>query len=119
MAHMSPCTPAAVETSYRVQIAEIDRDRGNVLRLCKTSALQSSPEKYHWNYEMNPLGHAWCALVIEPIHEQVVGTTALFPRRLLLDGVSLQAAVAGDFAVEPEHRTLYPAMALPRPRPAQ
>ena len=50
--------------------------------------------------------------MIEPIHEQVVGTTALFPRRLLLDGVSLQAAVAGDFAVEPEHRTLYPAMAL-------
>jgi len=112
MAHVNTCTPAAAERMYRVQIADTDHDRENILRLCKTSALQSSPEKYLWNYETNPLGRAWCALVIEPLHQQAVGTTALFPRRLLLDGVSLQAAVAGDLAVESEHRTLHPAMPL-------
>jgi hypothetical protein len=112
MAHLNPCVSVAAESPYRVRAADIESDQGNILHLCRTSALNGSPEKYRWNREGNPFGPTWCALAIESSSEQVVGTTALFPRRLLVDGTSLRAAVAGDFAVEPKHRTLYPAMVL-------
>lgn len=113
MAHLSPVVSAAVESPrYFVRAADMDRDQGDVLRLCRISKLNGSPEKCPWKYDMNPLGRTWCALAIESASDKVVGTTALFPRRLLVDGTSLRAAVAGDFAVEPGHRTLYPAIAL-------
>lgn len=112
MAHLNPCVSVAAESPYRVRAADIERDQSTVLRLCRTSALNGSPEKYRWNREGNPFGPTWCALAIESSSGQVVGTTALFPRRLLVDGTSLRAAAAGDFAVEPGHRTLCPAIAL-------
>ena len=56
----------------------------------------------------------WCKVAIDTATKRVVGTTALFSRRLLVGGKHFRAAVAGDFAVEPSHRTLYPAIALQR-----
>src|SRR5262249_28885102 len=44
--------------------------------------------------------------------DQVVGTAGLGLRRLFLDGVTAQVGLASDFAVDPEHRSVQPALQL-------
>jgi hypothetical protein len=112
---MQPLTtvaPPAPVVPYQVRLADVVRDEPEILRLCQASALHCPPEKYQWNYAANPLRQAWCSLAIERASQSAVGTTALFPRRILVDGVPFNAAVSGDFAVDRQHRTLYPALAL-------
>ncbi|MGE5207439.1 MAG: GNAT family N-acetyltransferase [Chlamydiota bacterium] len=99
---------------YHVRRADLARDGTEIASLCQAASLHCTPEKYHWNYQANPLQPAWCGLVIEDHSQQIVGTTALFPRRLLVDGQRVRAAVAGDFAVGAGHRVLYPALLLQR-----
>lgn len=114
MQQLTAQAPPSPIAPYRVRLADTLADESEVLRLCKASALHCSPEKYRWNYTANPLGYAWCSLAIEAGGESPVGTTALFPRRLLVDGVPFSAAVSGNFAVDPQHRSLYSALALQR-----
>jgi hypothetical protein len=109
---LTTVAPPAPVVPYQVRLADVVRDEQEILRLCKAGALHCPPEKYQWNYAANPLRQAWCSLAIERANQSAVGTTALFPRRILVDGVPFSAAVSGDFAVDPQHRTLYPALAL-------
>jgi len=114
MQQLTTVAPPSSVASYHVRPADILADEPEILRLCEASALRCSPEKYRWNYTANPLGPARCSLVIEASRPSPVGTAALFPRRILVDGVPFSAAVSGDFAVDPRHRTLYSALALQR-----
>lgn len=100
--------------SYSVRSAESADDRNAILRVCHLSSLNCTPEKYVWNYTRNPVGNVWCGVALHSATQQVIGTTALFPRVLLVNGIPLRAAIAGDFAVDPKHRTLYVAMSLQR-----
>ena len=97
---------------YAIRDANLDQDRSEIIRLCKAGGLQSSVEKYHWKFEACAGRRPWCKFAIETASGRPIGTSALFPRRLLIDGAAVSAAVAGDFAVEAEHRTLFPAMSL-------
>ncbi len=98
---------------YTVRDADLLREGTEIIRLCRAGTLISTSEKYHWKYECPPPPPS-CKLVIERASGKAVGTAALFPRKLLIDGTPFIAAVAGDFAVEAEHRTLFPALALQR-----
>ena len=99
---------------YDLRAANLAKDQDAILHVCQASSLSSTSAKYRWNYERNPIHGAWCEVAVDTATERVVGTTALFSRRLLVDGEQFRAAVAGDFAVEPSHRILYPAIALQR-----
>ncbi len=113
MAELSlPIAPIPRVGPYKIREANLDQDGSEIVRLCKAGALNCSVQKYRWKYELNVEQRPWCELAVETVSEHPVGTTALFPRRLLVDGNRFSAAVAGDFAVEPGHRTLYPALAL-------
>lgn len=109
MAQLSDPKPA-----YDLRPADITTDRDAILHVCSLGSLSCTSAKYHWKYERNPVRGVWCEIALESATKQVVGTTALFARRLLVDGIPFRAAVAGDFAVDPRHRTLYPAIALQR-----
>lgn len=112
MAHMSPSR--LENRQYHVRRADLGREGGQIASLCRAASLHCTEEKYRWNYQGNPLRPAWCTVVIEDASERIVGTTALFPRSLLVDGQRMHAAVAGDFAVDAGHRLLYPALLLQR-----
>lgn len=103
--------PPGVEP-YTIRDAKLDEDAVEIVRLCKAGGLHSSMEKHHWKYETCIGYPPWCKLAIDTESGWPIGTTALFPRRLLVDGTVLSAAVAGDFAVETRHRTLYSALSL-------
>jgi hypothetical protein len=99
-------------TTYSVRPTDIIGDEGDILRLCRVSSLGCSVEKYQWNYQANPLRPTWSVVIVDNASRRIIGTTALFPRRLVVNGKVLRAAVAGDFAVERECRVFYPAFAL-------
>jgi hypothetical protein len=65
-----------------------------------------------WNYTQSPYGAAHCWLAKHEPSNTFIGTTALFPRVILVKGESEYAAIAGDFAVDIQHRNLLPALAL-------
>lgn len=103
-----------IMTTYDLRSADITADQNAILRVCKVSSLNCTSAKYCWNYAKNPVLGTWCQVAVDSATKRIVGTAALFSRRLLVNGMHLRAAVAGDFAVDPKHRMLYPAIALQR-----
>ena len=70
--------------------------------------------KYRKYYERNPFGAPSIFLARDNETGNVVGMTALIPTALRTSGELVPAAIGGDFAVDEEHRTLGPAVALQR-----
>ncbi len=63
-----------------------------------------SEGKFDQFYVGNPRGHAGCWIAREPEQNEVVGSIAIFPRKVLIDGQVHTVGLAGDLGVHPEHR---------------
>lgn len=74
----------------------------------------SSPQRCRWFYEDNPHGRARVHVAREVGSGRIVGTGAVVPRMLWLDGQPRAAAVFADFWIHPDHRSLGPALQLQR-----
>jgi len=109
---VSRLTGTAPAVRYDIRRTDPSDAKPEVLRLWSRN-FQGLPEaRYGWIYESNPSGRAICWLAIEADNGTVVGSTALFPRRLVIRGEPRIAGVAGDFAVDSRHRGFGPALAL-------
>ena len=73
-----------------------------------------SEARYEKYYRRNPLGEPLLAVVRESDGGRAVGMATLFPVRLRLGAESVPGAIAGDFVIEPAHRSLGPALSLQR-----
>ncbi|VAX33497.1 hypothetical protein MNBD_NITROSPIRAE03-1739, partial [hydrothermal vent metagenome] len=62
----------------------------------------------------SPHGNAHCWLAREESSGRYVGSGSLFPRRMYVFGKAVYGAIAGDFAVDKEHRAYGPALRLQR-----
>lgn len=100
--------------NYSVVEADLEKNRKGILELWKKNFPDLLPERYDWIYQKNPYGKAlsWAALEIGS--RSLVGTASLFPRKMKVDGRSVTVGVAGDFAVNPEHRGSNVAIKLQR-----
>jgi Acetyltransferase (GNAT) domain len=78
------------------------------------AARESWESRYPKYYEHNPLGPPSLFLAKDAASQEFVGTTALFPTALRVCGELVPAGIVGDFAVDPHHRTLGPAITLQR-----
>lgn len=68
--------------------------------------------KHKWFYEDNIYGESSCLILRENNTSEVVGSTAVFPRKLYINKKIIEAGITGDFGVSPEHRSLGPALKL-------
>ncbi|MHC4134524.1 MAG: GNAT family N-acetyltransferase [Planctomycetota bacterium] len=70
-------------------------------------------ERFDWHYRANPDGPAlvWLA---QDAAGTPVGTSAAYPRRMHVDGRTVQALNLSDFAVDTAYRSLGPALQLLR-----
>lgn len=104
---------------YLVRPADLDRDRDAVVSVWARN-LQSHDEsthraKFDWYYLRNPLGRGRCWVLETQADGQIVGTAGLGLRRLCVGGGrDALAGLASDFAVDPAHRSLRPALMLAR-----
>jgi hypothetical protein len=100
-------------TSYSIIKADVHKNRDDILPLLKENLGGSlREEKYQWNYNQCPYGAAQCWLARHEKTNTFIGTSALFPRIILVEGKPEYAAIAGDFAVDEHHRNLMAALAL-------
>jgi hypothetical protein len=74
----------------------------------------SDARRFDWLYKFNPVGVAKAWIAKDAQTERIVGTAAAFPRRYYLGEQEVCAWVFGDFAFDPEYRSLGPAVQLQR-----
>ncbi|OQW31028.1 MAG: hypothetical protein A4E19_20920 [Nitrospira sp. SG-bin1] len=72
----------------------------------------STPEKFVWYYQKNPLGKGQCWLLLEKDSGEFIGTAGLGLRAVEIGGRRLMVGLASDFAVKRRHRTIGPAVML-------
>jgi hypothetical protein len=99
---------------YTVVPADLEKDRQVILDLWRRNLADIShlEEKFDWQFLNNPFGPGQIWILEE--HGQPVGTTSLSMRRMKLRESVTTAGVAGDLAVNKEHRFLQPALMLQR-----
>lgn len=100
--------------TYSIIKADLKKDKEEILALWKRNFPGVPEERYPWIYENNPSGSARCWLAKNSEENSVVGSVALFPRRILIKGEYLVAGIAGDFSVIKEFRGFGPALSLQR-----
>lgn len=102
--------------SYSVVQADLVADREQILALWRNSlALAEQRDgKYRWSYEDHCA--AGTPIILFALHGAEggtpIGTLGLGPRRMQAANRDFMAGVLGDFAVEPAHRSVYPALLL-------
>ena len=97
---------------YSVIKADIQKGKQRILSVWEKNFKDVTQERYRWFYENNPYGQALSWLVTDQETNSVVGSTALFPRGMSLDGKKALAGIAADFAVNRDHRSLSAALKL-------
>ncbi len=107
---------------YTVEVADLAQDPSEVLALWVSNLpgydAQNARAKLLLGYLANPAGASQILLLTTddatPPARLAQGTQGLHARRFLLGADSLQAAALADLVVNPEHRSLGPALMLMR-----
>jgi len=98
--------------SYTVLNADLANDKEDILTFWKTNFPRWPQRKYTWFYKNNPYGPATCFILKQQKQNMVIGSTALFPRRVFIRGQYVMGGITGDFAIDKKHRILGPALKL-------
>lgn len=98
--------------NYIIVKANTTADKEDLLSILKENLNDASKHLYLWKYINSPYGNARCWLAKEENSGKYVGSGALFPRRIMINGEPITTAIAGDFAVDKEHRVYGPALRL-------
>ena len=99
---------------YAVVPADLEKDRQVILDLWRRNLtdINHLEEKFDWQFLNSPFGPGQIWILEEG--GRPVGTTSLSMRRMKLREFVTTAGVAGDLAVNKEHRFLQPALMLQR-----
>jgi GNAT superfamily N-acetyltransferase len=114
MAH--PASVARIRRPARCVVSPGDpaADRDDILRLAGHLPGSPGAERFAKYYDRSPHGPPAVFLAHEPNSGRAVGMAALLPTHLRVRGKRVDAAISGDFAIDPEHRGFGPALALQR-----
>lgn len=74
----------------------------------------SDNRRYDWLYLENPDGPARVWIAYDTDEKKVVGSGSAIPRRISVGGSELLACIMADFWIDPQFRTLGPALQLQR-----
>jgi len=93
----------------------VEPDRQLLIEFLRRYLTPESTElRFAWLYLANPAGQAQAWVAEDTKTKEVVGTSAVFPRCLYVDGEEARGFVLGDFCIRPEYRSLGPAVQLQR-----
>jgi hypothetical protein len=116
---MDSATTTTATAAYTVGQADLVRDRDLIIDLWSRNLLSHTPEqhraRFDWHYRDNPTPGRRCFLAYHSATKKVIGTSGLGVRRMFSGDSEIVAGIAIDFAVDPDHRTVQPAMLWPKP----
>lgn len=98
--------------NYSIIKSNLEINQNEIILIGMRNLEHMSIQRYLWNYENSPYGKAHNWLAKEENSGRFVGSGTLFPRRIFLNGEPVFAAVAGDFAIDAEHRAYGPALRM-------
>jgi hypothetical protein len=103
------------QMAYSVRPAKITGERAALTAFLSTHlSPNATDDRYEWLYCKNPAGMARVWVVCDSESKQIIGVASAFPRLLYKSGKEATGYVLGDFCIDPNHRTLGPALALQR-----
>jgi len=98
-----------------IQQADLKRDRQVLIATLHRYATEFSNEgRFDWLYAQNPHGPGQAWLARDNESGEVVGTSAAFRRRAILNEAERTGWVLGDFCMADKYRSLGPALQLQR-----
>ena len=98
---------------YEITRADPDRDRDTILALWARNLKAHDPNEHQVRYDWLcrcPFSKPYFWLARKD--GEAVGTAGIGIRQVCVDGLSVLAGIAGDFAVDAKHRMLQPALSL-------
>ncbi|HET7872033.1 MAG TPA: hypothetical protein VFL42_05935 [Terriglobales bacterium] len=98
-----------------IQPADLDRDREVLISTLRHYLTPTSNmSRFEWLYRQNPHGAPQVWLARDNETGEVVGASAAFRRRAIVNGCAKAGWVLGDFCVADKYRSLGPALQLQR-----
>jgi hypothetical protein len=99
----------------RVRPADLHADRERILAvLGRNLSAAGTAERFRWLYLSNPHGRARVWVAEDVQSGEVVGSSAGHPKRVWMDGKTVDVLDLSDFAFDRPYRTLGPALKLLR-----
>jgi hypothetical protein len=107
-------TMASPLAAYRAARADIVQDRPRILALWSQGlSHRSRPDsKFDWYYDGNPEGPPVVVFLLHGPGNEPVGVASAGRRRMRIGDEVVSAGTLVDFVVAPQHRALFPAIAL-------
>ena len=108
---------AVAANRYSIVSADIEGDRTRILDFWQRIGFTTPDrvDRYDWFHLQNPEGRGRIYLMMLEGSDQIVGTACAGTRLVCMPGGTvLRASVLVDFAVDPAHRSLGPALTLQR-----
>jgi hypothetical protein len=104
------------QACYWVDPADLDKDAQHIVTLWSFNLghAERRQAKFDWFYRHNPAGLPQVLLLKHAQSEAPIGTVGLGARILRCGPHSVRAGLMADFAVNTQHRTLFPALTLQR-----
>lgn len=101
--------------TLQVRAVDLDRDHDELLGVLERN-LPDLPHarRFKWLYREGHLGPAWSWLLCDSGSPEPVGLASLFRRAIWRGGKVEMCGQVGDFAIDPTHRSLGPAVMLQR-----
>ena len=111
----NPLLKKSLTKNYIVKKANVLKDREIMVEILKKNRSRenySYEDRYDWIYLRNPDGNAIPWIIWNQEKGIPVGFTAVFPRRVLVDGKEQLCWNCGDFSIETRYRSLGVAIQL-------
>jgi len=101
--------------AVKVRGADLPSERDALLDVLQRN-LRDFPhaKRFDWLYNRNPVGRGRSWFACQQGTDKVVGVASVFPRAVWLGKAVKICGQVGDFAVDSDHRSLGPALALQR-----
>ena len=102
------------EHNYVVTVAAVHNERERICALWRTglNAANLYEAKFDWYYRNSPEGTPDVLFLRYGGDTEAVGVAAAGHRKMRFNGSTITTGVLVDFVVQPEHRTLFPALFL-------
>ena len=98
--------------SYKIEKVELAKIKQQLIDFRRKNFPDWPVEKFYWFYESNISGMTSCWVIRASDNDDIIGSAAVFSRKVWFHNKVLIAGITGDFGVAKMHRSLGPALLL-------
>lgn len=97
-----------------IRQASLPNDRAEMLDILNRNFCSAQELRFDWRHISNPAGESFSWFMYDKSTLATVAMATVFPRYMVVNGQYVRGGQVGEFAVNPEYRSLGPAVQLQR-----